>query len=187
MEKVITVTGEDDDVDNSDGGRFPTITHTAKGGSVATTPKTLSVVVKDDDDTALLTQTWTDGCTGNTENTLVTPVKVTEKGTTDDGTAVNNAIKYCVRLGSEPTGPVTVTVASGNTSIAEASPAKLTFTSKDWKMGQTVTVTGVDDTRSSPYGRNTTITHTPSGGGYSTLPPVKVKVEGHRGCLTSHH
>ncbi|MEI7864823.1 MAG: hypothetical protein WCI38_05575 [Chthoniobacterales bacterium] len=60
---------------------------------------------------------------------------VTEGGSTDIYTAV---------LTSEPTGNVTITPAPG--SQLTVSPANLTFTTLDWNVPQTVTVTAIDDT-----------------------------------------
>ena len=57
-----------------------------------------------------------------------------------DGTA-----RYSVKLRSEPTAPVTVTVASDSTDIATVSPSRLTFTADDWDAGKTVTVTAGDN------------------------------------------
>ena len=84
---------------------------------------------------------------------------------------------YTMKLDGQPTGNVTVTVASSNTSAATASPGSLTFTTSNWNAPQTVTVTGVDD-RSPGGNRSATITHTASGGGYDEVevPSVSVTV-----------
>jgi len=50
-----------------------------------------------------------------------------------------------VRLDSEPSGVVTITPGSGDTTKVRVSAA-LTFTAGDWNTRQTVTVTGIDDT-----------------------------------------
>ena len=76
---------------------------------------------------------------------------------------------YTVALATEPSGEVTVAVASGDATIATVSPSSLTFTTTNWNTGQTVTLTGVDDDVADPFGRNTTITHTASDGGYGSV------------------
>jgi hypothetical protein len=52
---------------------------------------------------------------------------------------------FTVTLASPPTADVTIDVASDTPSEGTASPASLTFTDANWRMPQTVTVTGVDD------------------------------------------
>ena len=89
------------------------------------TPDTLTLT---DDDTAGVTVTESDGDTATTEATGV--------GRTDS---------FTVALTSEPTADVTIAVSSSDTSEGTVSPASLTFTSKNWRTPQTVTVTGVDD------------------------------------------
>ncbi len=53
--------------------------------------------------------------------------------------------QYTVALATQPAGPVTVTVTSGDTAAATVSPGELTFTTADWDTAQTVTVTAVED------------------------------------------
>ena len=76
---------------------------------------------------------------------------------------------YTVALATQPSGEVTVAVASGDATIATVSPSSLTFSTTNWNTGQTVTLTGVDDDVADPFGRNTTITHTASDGGYGSV------------------
>lgn len=71
-----------------------------------------------------------------------------------------------MKLTSEPTGPVTVTAVSGDTSVATvsggdgSSAGTLTFTADDWRQPQTLTVTAVDDAVDNEGGLRTTgITH----------------------------
>ena len=83
---------------------------------------------------------------------------------TDDRTS------YTVVLTSQPTGAVTVAVTSGDTAVATVAPATLTFTADNWNQPQTVTATGVftpDD--GVDTGRNTTIQHAATGGGYNSI------------------
>ena len=70
----------------------------------------------------------------------VTPISgltVTEAG----GTA-----QFSVVLDSAPTANVTVGLSSSNTKEGTLSASSLTFTTANWNVAQTVTVTGVDDT-----------------------------------------
>ncbi len=87
---------------------------------------------------------------------------------------------YEVSLKSEPTGPVRVYISSGNTRVATVSPSFLIFEPDDtndriWTTPLEVTVTGVNDT-SSTNDRQTTITHTVTGGDYGGLPVAGVSI-----------
>ena len=99
-----------------------------------------------------------------------------DTSTTD---ATENVKTYTVALDSEPTGTVTVTVASGDVKVATVSPATLTFTAADYA-AQTVTVTAVADALANAGGkRSTTITHTVSATGtdYAGVTAGSVTVE----------
>ena len=95
-----------------------------------------SVVSITDDDTAGVTIT-------------PTAVTVTEGGT----------VTYTVVLGSQPLGDVTVTVndPADNTDVT-ADPASLTFTTTDWSVAQTVTVSAAQDADDAD--ETATVTHT---------------------------
>jgi len=81
---------------------------------------------------------------------------VTEGGATDSYTVVLNAL---------PSGDVTVTL-SPDAQLTTAPTPILTFTTLDWNMPQTVTVTAANDAIAE--GAHTgTITHTATGGGYT--------------------
>ena len=56
-------------------------------------------------------------------------------------------------LATQPTANVTLDLSSSNTSEGTVAPASLTFTTADWNVPQTVTVTGVNDNQSGsvPY------------------------------------
>ena len=77
-----------------------------------------------DDDTAGITVTPTSGLT------------TTEAG----GTAT-----FTVVLDTQPTADVTIGLSSSDTTEGTVAPASLTFTTANWNVAQTVTVTGVDD------------------------------------------
>ncbi|MBJ7326406.1 MAG: hypothetical protein JHC52_03570 [Chthoniobacterales bacterium] len=91
---------------------------------------------------------------------------VTEGGATDTYTAV---------LTSEPTGNVTIAPAPG--SQLAVFPASLTFTTSDWNVPQTVTVTAIDDAVAQGT-RIQTITHAASSAdpGYNGLGVASVNV-----------
>jgi hypothetical protein len=61
---------------------------------------------------------------------------VSEFGDTDTAT---------IRLTIAPTAPVTVAITSSDLTEGTVSPATLTFTTANWNVPQTITVTGVDD------------------------------------------
>ena len=102
----------------------------------------------------------------DTDGVQTTALTVAEDGGTDT---------YTVVLNAAPTGDVTITPSSGNTSVATVSGA-LTFTTENWQTSQTVTVIGVDDNRVNDPDRTATITHTVSGGGYNGISARSVSV-----------
>ena len=107
-----------------------------------------------------------------------TEVTVAENGVTDP---------YQVKLSTQPTGNVTVTISSGDTDAATVDEVELTFTDQNWNTNQPVTVTGVDDDVDNfGGGRSVIITHTATGGGYDTSASVSVTVtnEGDTAGLT---
>ena len=84
---------------------------------------------------------------------------------------------YAIRLNTEPTADVTITVRSGDINTATVSTDNLIFTGLNWAMPQTVTVTGVNDNVDNPGdSRRLTITHSASGGGYDSVSVSDVAV-----------
>ncbi len=83
---------------------------------------------------------------------------------------------YSVKLNTRPSGDVTVTPVSSDTSVAKVhgNVTALTFTPANWADPQIVTVGVVDDRTDAD--RTTTITHTVTGGGYDSvrIPDVAV-------------
>ena len=81
---------------------------------------------------------------------------------------------YTVKLASEPTATVTVTVGGTDleevtvdtNSVTSGNQATLEFTAANWNTAQTVTVTAGDDALDSNY--TATLTHTAAGGDYAT-------------------
>ena len=83
---------------------------------------------------------------------------------------------YTVKLQTQPTTTVTVTVSSGDTGAATVSGPTLRFTPSNWETEQTVTVRGVNDGDSDD--ETVTITHTASGGEYAgVMASVTVTVD----------
>ena len=129
----VTVTGVDDDMDDGDQHYTIRLAPAARDGHdpnhpVINTDVTHLPMINRDDDTAGVTVTETGVGTATTEA---------------EGTGRTDS--FTVALTSEPTADVTIAVSSSNTSEGTVSPASLTFTSKNWRTPQTVTVTGVDD------------------------------------------
>ena len=123
-----------------------TLTHTASGGGYAGLTDELSVTVTDDDTPAV----------------VLTPGEIAMEESQE--------ATYTVKLATEPTVTVTVTISghagtdltlSGTTLTNDA----LTFTSTNWDTAQTVTVMGAHDTDS--ISDVETLTHTASGGEYA--------------------
>ncbi|MDX2090217.1 MAG: glycine-rich protein [Kofleriaceae bacterium] len=121
--QTVTVTGQNDDIDDGDITfpiNFP-ITSTDTGyAAYAVTP---IQVTNTDDDTAGLS---------------VTPLS---SGTTEQG----GVATFTVALTSEPTAPVTIPIASSLTTEGTLNKAELVFDASDWNTQQTVTVTGQND------------------------------------------
>ena len=81
---------------------------------------------------------------------------------------------YTVVLASEPTGPVTIAVASSDAAV-RVNPSSLGFTAANWQTAQTVTVDAAnDEVENNP--KTATITHAVSGGDYAGVPAASVAV-----------
>jgi len=120
--QTLTVTGVTDDVDDVDQFSTLHLTPTTTDSNYASEVKEADVDVLNVD-TAGITLTGTS-------------VTVSEAGT--DG-SVN------LKLDSKPTADVTFTVTGSDTGEASVAPTTITFTTANWNIDQTVTVTGVDD------------------------------------------
>ncbi|HSF16394.1 MAG TPA: Calx-beta domain-containing protein [Vicinamibacteria bacterium] len=123
--QTVTVTGVNDTI--ADGNQPYTIV-TAPATSTDLAYNTLNPsdvsVTNTDDDTAGITVSPTSGLT------------TTEAG----GTAT-----FTVVLTTQPSGDVTVGLSSSDTTEGSVSPASLIFSTANWNVPQTVTVTGVND------------------------------------------
>ena len=91
----------------------------------------------------------------------------------------DGAGSYEVSLTSQPTHLVKIDPSSGDPAVATVSPARLTFTPRNWDEPQTVTVTAVDDGNAGGA-RTATVSHTVVAGtsdyGAVTVPDVSVTV-----------
>lgn len=123
--QTVTVTGQNDDVDDGDIAYQILI-----AAAVSTDPnyddKVFSPIAmtNNDDDTTGVTVTPNSG------------VNTTETST---------SFTFTVRLDSEPTADVTIGLVSSDTTEATIDIPSLLFTSADWSTPQTLTVTGVND------------------------------------------
>ena len=151
--QTVTVRTVNDDIDN-DPNRTVMISHTVTGGDYAgLSVGGVTVTAEDDDVRGLALSETTLGI--------------------GEGGAMGT---YTVRLESEPTGDVTVTLSSGDSGVALVSPSSLSFRTGDWNTPQTVTVTTVDDSIKNDPVRTATISHTATGGGYTGLGAENVTV-----------
>jgi len=140
--QTVTVTGQNDSVDNPNNQRTAAISHTAassdgdySGVSIAS----VSVTVADDDDPVV-----------QRVRLSAQSVSVVEGATAS----------YSVVLTSPPAQDVTVTPESSDSGVVTVSGV-LTFTSRDWETAQSVTVTATDDAADRPgvVAQRETITH----------------------------
>ena len=157
----VTVSAPDDD-DAADAAA--TLTHAVTGadyGSLAPEARPgVSVTVDDNDAPALVLDA--DPTTPN--DAEPGPLALNERPGHAD-----NAKQYTVRLATEPTGAVQVSIESGDRAVSvdgDATPRTrtLTFSTSTWDAPQTVTATAAQDDDAS--GERVAISHEASGGGY---------------------
>ena len=146
----VTVTAAQD-ADAADG--TANLTHRPSGGDYsAGEAKDFMVTVTDDDTAGLVLSATTLGVDEAGQNT------------------------YTVKLQTEPTTTVTVTVSSDDTGAATVIFYPLRFTASNWDTERTVTVEGVDDGDSA--NETVTVTNTASGGEYEGVTAsVRVTVD----------
>jgi len=123
--QTITVTGVDDLVDDGD-VLYSIITSATTSGDALFNNLTVSdvSVTNLNNDIAGVIVSPTSGLT------------TTEAG----GTAT-----FTIRLATQPTQNVSITLSSSNTAEGNVSPTSVTFTSANWSVAQTITITGVND------------------------------------------
>ena len=136
--RSVSVGGVDDDdaLDES-----VVVTLSASGGGYGGVTASVSVSVDDDD----------------TVNLVVDPGSLT----VDE----NGSGSFDVRLATQPSASVSVTVSSGDTGAVSVPSTTLTFTTGNWSTARSVTVGGVDD--DDALDESVTVTLSASGGGYS--------------------
>ena len=123
--QTVTISGVDDTVDDGDVAyTIVTAAATSSDANYSGLNASDIAVTNRDNDSGAINVSPTSG--------LVT----TEAGGTDDFTIV---------LGSQPSADVTIALSSSDETEGTVSPSSLTFTSANWNVSQTVTVTGVDD------------------------------------------
>ncbi len=143
---TVTLTAVDNDIDADDA-------EVLVGGT--TSPRGLTV------NAAELTITDDD-----TRGVTVSPTELTViEGSSDTFT-------YMVVLESEPTAPVTITVESSDVAVSVNPARPLTFSASNWDAEQPVRVSAQDDLDADDD--TATITHTVSGGDYTTTPALTV-------------
>ena len=131
--------------------------HRATGGGYDSASKTLPVTVTDDDTAAV----------------VLSPASITvNEGDT-------TGVTYTVKLSHAPAGAVTVTIGGhSGTDLSISGTAltvnQLSFTALNWSAAQTVTVKADNDDNA--VSESLTLTHTPSGGGYTTAADLPVTV-----------
>ena len=157
--QTVTATAVDD---NNPTGETVTVTHAVSGTADATSyPTTLSLTA------ANVTVTVTDN---DVPGLAVSATDLTTNGVPEGGTAT-----YTVRLNTQPTGPVTVSVSSNNADVpadvdgdaSNGAQTTLTFTTASWETAQAVTVRAGEDADAANDA--VTWTHDPSGADYETV------------------
>ncbi|WP_419553084.1 Calx-beta domain-containing protein [Candidatus Poriferisodalis sp.] len=127
-----------------------TLTHIATSGSHTSAPVAVAVTINETD----------------TAEVVVAPAKLE--------VAENGSSTYTVRLATQPSADVTVTVTGHTGSDLTVSAAKLTFTRDNWSTDQTVTVTAASD--ADGVNDEVALANTASGGGYGAAEAAIVDV-----------
>ena len=123
--QTVTLTGKDDDVDDGNRSILLTLTPGSTDGnynSPGLAARTVTVTTTDNDTAGFaISRTTAD---------------VSENGT---------SVTFTVVLNTEPTNTVEFDITSDDLSEARVSPGSLTFSTGNWTVSQTVTITGWDD------------------------------------------
>ena len=146
--QTVTVTCKEDDDAVDDEG---TITHIVDGPDFDSVPDQDVVVDVSDNDTAGVT-------------IPLSSLSVDEGGTDT----------YTIKLDTEPTGNVKVTINDPSNTDVTADPDILTFTPDNWDEPQTVTVTAQEDDDAADDAA--TVTHTVSGADYGSVTAANVTI-----------
>lgn len=157
--QTVTVSAVDDAVDEED-THDGVVDYGVASGDTAynnLVAGELLATIKDDDTAALLVEP--------------TAIEVSELPAAPEHSAT-----YTLRLGSQPTAPVTVTLNFDATQL-QAEPQTLVFTAANWTTVQTVTVTAVDDAElEGDHSSVITNTITSADANYQALPASAVDV-----------
>ena len=184
---TVTVTSSNADVPadvdgDANNGNQPTLTFTAADWNTA---RTVTVRAAEDDDGGDDAVTWTHapdganyagaagadltftvndddvpGVTVDTDPATPAVADTAALAVTEGGGAAA-AAAYTVVLDTLPTGPVTVTVTSGEPGAVTAAPGALTFTAADWNTARTVTARAENDADGAA--ETVTLSHAPTG------------------------
>ena len=156
--QTVTVSPVDDDTADDEA---VAINHATSNYGGATAPS-VSVTVDDDE---------TSGIVVDADPSTATVVDPGPVALREDAMHADNSRTYSVKLMSEPTGTVTVTVTSADpaavtvdTAAATGLQSTLAFTTTNWDTAQTVTLAAVQD--ADPNSEETAIDHAAQGGGY---------------------
>ena len=138
--QTVTVSaGQDDDAADDE----ETLVHTASGGGYGSVTKDLPVTVEDDE----------------------TPGLTLSKASL--GPDEGGSESYTVKLATQPTATVTVTIAGHAGTDLTLDRTSLEFTTSNWDAAQTVRVSAGQDADTADD--EETLTHTASGGGYGSV------------------
>ena len=120
-----------------------TLEHSASGGGYGSVSEDLEVTVDDDDEPGLV-------------------LSKTSLGPSEGGSE-----SYTVKLATEPSGQVTVTITGHSGTDLTLDETSLTFTTLNWATAQTVRVTAGQD--ADTVDDMVTLEHSASGGGYGSV------------------
>ncbi len=147
-----------------------TVTVSADPAAVRLSPNSLTIPARMTSGTGTLTVTAAELTITDNDTRGVTvseqTLSIKEGGNPDT---------YTVVLASEPTGSVTIAVASSDAAV-RVNPPSLGFTAANWQTAQTVTVDAANDEVENNPPKTATITHTVSGGDYAGVPAASVAV-----------
>ena len=143
---VVTLTGVNNDVDALD--KTVTVSAMAGNSQGAMAPADVTLTITDDDSAGVTVSK--------------SALTITEGGSGS----------YTVKLNTQPSGNVSITLSSNNTDVTL--PTTLAFTTGDWDTAQTVSVSAAEDADAA--NDSATVTHTVSGYGSVSASPVTVTV-----------
>ncbi len=151
--QTITVTGKDDFVDDGDVAYNLVLGVASGGGYDGINPADVALSNVDDDTKGVAVSAPSPG------------TQTTEAG---------GKVTVDVVLQSQPTGNVTIPVSVSNTAEASADKTQLVFTTANWNVVQTITVTGKDDLVDDGDVDYLLVLGTATGGGYAGINPADV-------------